>query len=103
MPKKSKKKTRIKIVKEKRVRIIEPELMLERELALEDHDLRRAKVATIFEGFHKDRDKRREQLRGFMNDLRIQRMKRREEMQKFMQSIRSKVLEKKKMMPEVRV
>jgi len=101
MPKKSKKKTRIKIVKEKRVRIIEPELMLERELALEDHDLRRAKVSEILGGFRKDRDKRREQLKGFMNDLRIQRMKRREEMQKFMQSIRSKVLDKKKEMPAV--
>lgn len=102
MPKR-KKKSRVKMIKQKKVKIIDPEIMLERELALEDHDLRRAKVTTILEGFRKDRDKRRIELNNFMNHLRLQRIKRREAMQDFMQGIRSKVLDKKKVMPEIRV
>lgn len=97
------KKSRIKVVKEKNIKIIEPEVILKRELALEDQDLCKVKVAEIFAGFRKDRDKRREELKGLMNDLRMQRIRRREAMQKFMLNLREKVLAKKKMMPEVRV
>lgn len=93
-----KKKSRIRVVK-----VIEPEAILEREIAEEDRDLRRAKVAEIFAGFRNDREKRREELKGLMNDLRMQRIRRREATQKFMLNLREKVWAKKKMMPEVRV
>jgi len=108
MPKK--KKTRIKTMsadrqalKEKRVKVIEPEIILEREIAQEDQDLRKAKVVEIFEGFREDREKRREELKRIMNDLRMQRIRRREAMQKYMLGLRQQVLQKKKLMPEVRL
>lgn len=116
MPKKKKKSTKGgsasggKKIRTKTIKIIEPEMILEREIAEEDQDLRKAKVAEFLEGFRNDREKRREELKRFMSDLKMQRIKRREEMlawrtsrQKFMQGLRSKILDKKKMMPEVRV
>jgi len=101
MPKK--KKSWVKVAKESSIKIIEPEAILEREIAMEDQALRKAKVTEIFEGFREDREKRRGELRSLMEDLKMQRIKRREAMQKFMQGLRSKVVDKKRMMPEVRL
>lgn len=115
MPKKKKKRAKTspaahrpvrqgrRVIKGKRIKVIKPEAVLEREIAEEDQDLRKAKVAEILEGLRKDREKRRKELERFMTDLRRQRIKRRGDVKKFMQDFRQQVLEKKKMMPEVRV
>ena len=57
---KLKDKKQVKIVKQKAIRLIEPEAILEKEIAQEDRDLQRAKVAEILMGFRKDREKRKE-------------------------------------------
>lgn len=100
---KVKDKPRVKIVKQKAIRVIEPEAILAREIAAEDRDLRRAKVTEILAGFRQDREKRKEDLRGFMENLRRQKLKRMEAIRKFMQDLRERVLSKKKLMPEVRL
>lgn len=93
----------VKMVKQKSLKIIEPEAILAGEIAGEDRDLRQAKVAEVLAGFRQDREKRKEELGRFMGELRRQKLKRREAIRKFRQGIRERIVGKKKMMPEVRV